>query len=607
MDEVTIEKIAEIIGKSKKEKDDTSRKPKKQEDIFQSIQLIRKATKNRKNDLEKKDKSELSDDEKIELNLLKKDTLYETYMRTLNQADISSFLGMDKPVNSGHIIIEEANLRPDKMYFWLLDFTSSGFNMKYKDVIKTEDSVSFGAMSQFGGQHNQIRGGKQQVAQQYLKTISEVMRGLFPLLYEIKQSDELISLFNAANKLNETGKDGKIAYSRAKFETKDENIQKEINVAFSAERTLRDKWASESDGGKLFTFAKPQSQQGPGYVLLPHWFFSVKIRAPEKNSTETWPTVIKEATDLLVKNNSTNNEIANVLGNFLLRFKIWQEESYKQLKATRQFKISYLRQQYANIRLYIEWLRPILKSINSMSPKLGRNNSYKNHPEDNPYLFSILDTTQLELEFAAYKKPRGDGDDPSLTGSFYEVILVTLAHKSASLTFDVGGQNQNMPFGSNDILIRGYAWTQEQFDAYKRKKETDEFDILESLYDSMTDVREQLEKYIKEGIDTDYAEALLNRYPQNYSDATVKKFKSAYDRVFDMKGLLGPFSHLFDGLKSGFSPILNIFSFSLKSNEKEVAQEWYTCKERSDVESSLNRSVFVVYEIFKKANKYTTW
>ena len=413
------------------------------------------------------------------------------------------------------------------------------------------------------------------------------MRSLFPLLYEIKQSDELLSLYEAAERMQE-------------FASYDDiNNPKNRRLAenyFSAERTLRDKWATEVDGGKLFTLARPQQQQGPGYVLLPHWFFTTKLRHPTEK--ETWPDVISESIEQLVEEKKITREIANVLGNFLLRFKIWQQESYKQLKATRGFKISFLRQQYANIRLYIEWLKPMLHSIRDMMPKMSGNSAYKNHPERNPYLYESLDTTQMTVDLIAIKEAF-----PSKNTKYYQVAVISIDHHASMLTFKIGGQNQIIPFNSNDIRMKGYVWTKEQIDFYLQKESEKEFDILESLFDSLKEVRTQVETYLKEGIDTEYGDRLKRLYCED----NYKKVKMGSKDSLSLGSLFSPFGHLYGGLKAGFLPfalLLEPFGVGKKDNS---AGEWKESMQKDNAKGSITGMMFTVYDVFKKAHRCTTW
>jgi len=571
----------------------SSRPDKEQSEILKDISTIKKAYSQRKKELEKKKQNaNISKEEYDELCSLEKDIPYNTYMRLLNNKEIENFYG--DPIREQNIVLEETNLRPDKMYYWLLHFITGEWhlgkkvfgNKGYDNVIKTDDAAWFGETSQYGAQFAQTKGGKQQVAQAYLKTISDVMRSIFPLLYEIKQSDELLAVYDSANRLNEFSKDD--------FQKRQKERDPELESSFSAERTLRDKWASEVDGGKLFTIARPQSQQGPGYVLLPHWFFSTKVRVPNEKKNETWSHTISETVEEMIKAGSLNREVANVLGNYLIRFKIWQQESYRQLVHTRNFKVSFLRQQYAGIRLYIDWLTPMLNQIKRMGGKHGRHSKYKDSPEKDPNWYTVLDSTLLNVEFCAYHK----GD------KYARAMVVSLSHKSNSLTFNIGGQNQNVPFGSNDIKIKGYVWTHAQLEAYIQKRENNEFDILESMFDSMKDVREQVEKYLKQYIDTSYAEKIKKKHPVN----EYKKIMKNSRRGFDVGDIFYPFKSLGDGVKSVVTPFTKLLTFyDFDKRESEVEEEFKHSREKSGFEGQIEGHVFLAYDIFKKAHKCLSW
>jgi len=254
----------------------------------------------------------------------------------------------------------------------------------------------------------------------------------------------------------------------------------------------------------------------------------------------------------------------------------------------------------------------MLKQIQEMTPKLGRHNAYTkenslfNRPEQNPNIYGVLDTNQLFLEFIAFKEPKDD-IKKGIHQKYYQVLVVSITHRTTSLTFDIGGQNQNLPFGTNDIKIRGYAWTKEQFEMYLRKKEDVEFDILEALYDSMKEVREQIETYLKEEIDVKYAEELKRKYPDYYPEKTVTAFKSFKDNMFALSSFLGPFKFVLLGFKAGFSPILNIFTFNPKEKKDKDIDEFKETKNYKEVKDELQKHTFSVYDIYKRANKLTVW
>lgn len=538
----------------------------------------------------KLEKEGLDKEEQNKLDLINSNVPIQTYYNALSEEEVENAFGSPMKNSNFNIILEDASLRADKMYFWLLDHVQDVHSPE--EIIKTEDSIIFSETSQFGGQYSQIRGGKQQVAQQYLKTISEVMRGLFPLIYEIKQSDELIAMYEAANKY------GELSLLVNKKENKNSEFNKKMESYFAAERVLRDKWASEVDGGKLFTFSKPQSQQGPGYVLLPHWFFSTKIRNPKDD--ESWPEVIKEKIDKMLEDKNVNNEIGNVLSNFFMRFKMWQNESFNQLLATREVKVAYLRQQYANIKLYIEWLKPMLKTIKYMTNRHGRSDAYKDRPDLDPNLLLGLDTTKMELQFIARFEAQGN---------YIPVIRITMNHQTSSLTFNIGGQNQNIPFGANDMKMDGFVWTKEQWELYQFKKEFDEFEILESLLGSMKDVRREIEKYLKEGIDTSYHDHLKERYPESYTSSTIDKLAKNKAKNKGFGGdIFQPFTELGKGLGAGLKPFGSLFTFKPGFfSSKDAQEEWDDTKHKQKALAIAKKKTWKVYDIFKKAHKCVTW
>ena len=126
--------------------------------------------------------------------------------------------------------------------------------------------------------------------------------------------------------------------------------------------------------------------QKVGFLTLPDLFFSMN----PKDGVKGIDAAVKSA-----KENGVNEKVGGVLAKKLYAYYDWKEKTYAEMKHTKQFKVSYLRQHYNSIRLYMNWVRPYLQNIRQLQMHGSVNDAD---------IVSAFETSKIYVELMAQKK-----------------------------------------------------------------------------------------------------------------------------------------------------------------------------------------------------------
>lgn len=267
-------------------------------------------------------------------------------------------------------------------YYWIFNFayyTGKGFT-----TFKLEDYHYFSENNQFGAQMRQIKGGSVRAFQENLQQMIQLVKNhLFPLLKEVKQADFYRRWFDKIS-VN----DDLIRKEQAKSNPNKNDIEKWAKERDEAISHLKDKWVSEVDGGRLWTINKPASEQGLDFSLLPQLFFGTSLDDPlcKKKS-------LKEQLDNYIYKVDISEGAKEVAARFLYRFHTWLPGAISDTQVSYKIKVSSLKQFYAQLQMYIEFMRPLLMEIHKKKEGYDKTNFYHGHEHEDPIFANMLDVS----------------------------------------------------------------------------------------------------------------------------------------------------------------------------------------------------------------------
>ena len=130
-----------------------------------------------------------------------------------------------------------------------------------------------------------------------------------------------------------------------------------------------------------------------------------------------------------------------------------------------------------------------------------------NSSED-PNLISAFETNKVEIELLGRKKKyvellQNNFEVDRDYKKYFPCILVQIKFVALpEMSYQKEYQRGAIHLGRTEIFIQGYVATQAEIEAYKKKIESEDFELLASLESSMDALRDTLFKYLDEAKET---------------------------------------------------------------------------------------------------------
>ena len=267
---------------------------------------------------------------------------------------------------------------------------------------------------------------------------------------------------------------------------------------------------------------------------------------------------------------------------------VWKEKTYEEWTARQSFLKKYIKQYFLTIKMNMNWVRPYMTHIK----RLGMDESKLNSPD----LIAGFETSMTELELLFKKKDK--------KSKHHSIISVHFLFKTQpKMEFHQDGYQHRGPIHVGRVIMtfRGFVWTDEQLEEYKKYRKEEDFELLATINEEInaamntlsSDIKnyllnigettEEEEKLIKE-FNIDQAE--LSRWQTSYKSENdrgykkslkeyIKENKEAKGEKLELTSVFDPFKHL----ANGFSEMItgrDIFKFKESTPEKRPtkAQVW---------------------------------
>jgi hypothetical protein len=458
-----------------------------------------------------------------------------------------------KPGLKMRLVYQSFNQSIEEVYFFLLQNLKEDLGLH--NVTKVTDIFTASEQSAFWGQAQQRLSIQQGQVSNYLATVGKLTKELFQIVRELTILDERMALYNEINRAIES--------KPSVFERK---------KSYAAEVVLRGYWVDLKDGG----VKSPGSVYGLagtlGYVALPDLFFA----APPLTGDE-----VDNYVDVGCK--GFNDRLKDVLKKKLKAYVLWRDYTFKEVKNRRNFTVKFLRQHYNAIQMYINWIKPYLKNVKRLSQNMNRLGT-----ED---LIGAFEGSFTEVELICSRK---------IDKYWHAAVVLNINFRtSPHMDFHQEGYQHKGPVhvGRSEFILRGYAWTDEDFKNYlaMREKETMEIigDVDESLKESIDALGDDLRKYLKEAGE---------KFPEDIKKEEDEKKEDEKKRLEQMKGALEPVLALFGGFKEIFTALIPI-----RSGGKKDVPDWQKEEGKGKAMGAAKSVIWGTYKNFKKGHRMVTW
>ena len=429
-----------------------------------------------------------------------------------------------KPHKRFRIIMEAHDLSLEEPYYWIHNYFEQ--DLGFPEIYKTEDAFGAAENSAFFGVTQQRIGAQQEKVSQYLATIGKMVKELFQLVRELRILDERISYYKDAEE--------QMKKDRSKREK-------------SSEITLKGIFIDLVQGGAK----NPASIYGMSreleFTTLPDLFFDA-------------PPMQHEEVDTYVSKLDFNRKVLEVLGRHLKQFIIWKERTWSEIKTRRQFTLQYLRQHFDIIKMYMTWVKPYLRHVQRLTMK----GDFHHEPE----IVSAFEASMIDVEMMGIRPWE----------KYNSVVIATFNFRTqpALKYVQEGYQRGPIHVGKMMMTLRGYVWTKEEVENYKKMKDAEDFELLRTISGSVEAAMEALGDELK-------------KYLEEAGKVWHEKEEHGHGKQHDEHaGAQGIFGKMMGG-------------------KKEKVDKYADEKEKEEVARDLRKRLWFAYKNYKKGHGHTMW
>jgi len=452
------------------------------------------------------------------------------------------------PARRFRLVLEYPNFNIEQTYYWFLRYFNETWGFEKMEKVLDTNASSV-ASSTFGNLQTRL-GAQQNQASQYLKGVSEMVKGLFQIVRELRIIDERLQYY-----FDSDGDPKGIPQS-----------------ALSSEIVLKGLWIDQVEGGAKNPGSVYGLAQTIGFTILPDLFFRVRIK--NRANLEKEVEALK-----------FNEKVKEVLKRKLRQYYEWKWRTKKELAVRRDFEIKYLKQHYDTIKLYMEWVKPYLRNVRRL--QLYERNM--NRAE----IINAFESQIIELETLFI---RDDFGSAGKSGHAKAVLSMHIFFRvKPELSFHSYEYQHKGPIyaGMADITLRAYAWSKKDIEKYKKYRQDDDLELISSIDKSVSSAMDalgdELKRYLKE------ADPSLS-FPGDPEPVQPKQKTQNYPDILD------PFISIFKGfaeIGKGFTGGVKKGPKKAKEKKKDSKAKFKEYKQHHRVEHFVSEACFEGYMRYK--------
>lgn len=343
-------------------------------------------------------------------------------------------------------------------YYWLTDFLE---DMGY-ELNKTHEAISAAVASSFFSDLGAKKTRMEQAAREIMANINTVVKSIVNLIYDLKEFDRRLEIFEDIHSLNKEKKD-------------------------AGEIAIKSVWMDEVDTKRGIGSINQLSSSGKlEFVTLRDAFLQAKSVSD-------------------VKKMDLNTRVQRIVKSRIIEYEKWRNSYEKDLRQRRKIELAYLKSQVKSLKEYSSWARPYLISAQKLrnSQELG-----KNMPE-------FFDTSKMNIIMKGKKAVNGPTINQELQlGLFnrkdpfknmetmYSIIELDFSFSSKPVLIARGEGNNYRHVGAINVIFSGYALTDSENRKIEEEEMQESLELAKSVEDmtkeSLEAIAEDIEKYINE-------------------------------------------------------------------------------------------------------------
>lgn len=405
----------------------------------------------------------------------------------------------------------------EPIYFWVLDFMRDsppgGLGL---DVAKGKEEFEASLSSGYFGEMGQRATLMQKQAAEYLGAINQVIKSIIQLIYDLKEFELRIAMYNGLESENPEEKKGAI-YS------------------------LKGVWMDQVDMRKGKGSINMMAQD-LNFVTLRDAFFHV-------NSYDD------------INKLDLNVRVKNVLIKKWSEYEAWVKLSGKEIENRYNIERAYLKSQIGTLKLYATWVKPYLLAAQKL----------KMHEFKSPDIVSSFSNMEMKLGIRGKKELKPETVHASfakfpIKTKFYYLIDAELHFRTIPSAVEGRGGRHYLHGGKTEVVFKGYAFDDIDMKAIDDQELYDDIKLVEEWVGTSLETIEKEAMHFYEDKEEDKEEKKQKK----------EKFFSGYDNPF--KGIFSGFGDVFkpmrDVIKS--TPPEQLISADIKKAADKKAED--TCE-----------------------------
>lgn len=360
------------------------------------------------------------------------------------------------PEAEHEIVYDSATESLEPIYFFILDlFRKKGYNVD-KVVDNFTSSPGSGHFSELQGKATQM----QQTADQTMKTIYSIVRGVVQIVYDLKDF-------------------------KMRLQHYDDLKSEDKGKSEAARLALKQVWLDKVDIQRGNSSIAMMARQ-LGFQTLFDAFYVVKDE--------------KEADKL-----DLNDRVKRLVKQRIHDFNIWLNESERHLRDRYQIQRNYLKNQASTLKMFSRWVKPYLKAAQRLEQK---------EQGTNPDLVNAFNTIVFEL--VLFGKSKIKIKDSALAGKLPQEFKnesiekrVRNFYKCLLISFEFRGMPNRSPQGhytfggKTHVKFSAYSLNEDEIEKFEQEMNKSDLEDVLSLIkgateDSLDEIKKDLDFFLKE-------------------------------------------------------------------------------------------------------------
>ena len=458
------------------------------------------------------------------------------------------------------LIIDSFSEGLEPVYFWVLDFMRDNYWGTGLDVNKILDefqgSIGSGQFGDMGTRASIM----QDRAMKLIQTINTVVRSIINILYDLKEFDQRLDLYN-----------------KLKSSNKDEEL--------TAKLGLKQVWMDKVD-----------IQRGRG---------SINMLAQQLQFVTLRDAFMAANREEEAEKFDLNDRVKRILKPRIQEYNVWEKLSEAELRRRYNIEKSYLRSQVDSLKLYSQWAKPYLKAAQRLA-----SSDYSA-----PDLVSMFNNMLLQVSLFGKKEVRpADIYKPAFLGKnrfanikipkkIYQCLEVSMEYRTIPHTMTRSESGLHYVQGGKiKLTFRGFGLDEDEVKAVEKEEIYQGLELIQGITTtSLEQMQEEIDKYLKADKEAPkdivekekFIEERLNKAKtKKEADILYKELKQIRKTIEkSKKDEFNPVTAPFEGLKEMFSS-LKIFNSSTES-EKVMELTKQAAKKSS---AGLAYTVYLIYK-----------